>query len=108
MSHSAAERLQAIRAQLQAAPRTNKLSGQVCIVTGGGSVAGIGAATCKLFAHEGAKHIYALDYVGDGLVKLEEFMKKNYPDVKVSCVWFNPLFSGELPKRYFTDYYCYS
>lgn len=47
---------------------------------------GIGAATCKLFAHEGAKHIYALDYVGDGLRELDAFLKKTYPDVKVTTV----------------------
>ena len=44
-----------------------KLSGKVAIVTGAG--AGIGRATCLLFAREGAK-VVAVDLVADGIQAL--------------------------------------
>src|SRR5437660_12029551 len=44
-----------------------KLSGKVVIVTGAG--AGIGRATCLLFAREGAK-VVAVDLVADGIQAL--------------------------------------
>jgi len=58
----------------------------VAIVTGAGSPQGIGAATAKLFAHEGVSAIYCLDYVPDGLKALQETLSSNYPDVKVTTV----------------------
>jgi len=86
MSHSASERLAALRAHLASAPRTGRLQGQVAIVTGAGSLQGIGAATAKLFAHEGVQALYCLDFVPAGLKTLKQELNKNYPDVKVTVV----------------------
>ncbi|KAG8784830.1 hypothetical protein FRC12_018247 [Ceratobasidium sp. 428] len=78
------ERLQAIQSQLSTAPRAGKLKGKVCIITGVGSLKGIGRATAFAFAHQGAKHLYLLDFAGENLPNLEESLRKEYPDVKVT------------------------
>ncbi|QRV79157.1 Enoyl-(Acyl carrier protein) reductase [Ceratobasidium sp. AG-Ba] len=77
-------RLQAIQSQLSTVPRAGKLKGKVCIITGVGSMKGIGRATAFLFAHQGAKHLYLLDFDGENLPNLEESLRKEYPDVKVT------------------------
>ena len=48
------ERVGAIRGHLDTAPRRGRLAGKVAIVTGCNSLTGIGRATARLFAHEGA------------------------------------------------------
>ncbi|CAE6419625.1 unnamed protein product, partial [Rhizoctonia solani] len=78
------ERLQRIQSQLTTAPRAGKLKGKVCIITGVGSIKGIGRATAFAYAHQGARHLYLLDYDGLNLPDLEESLKKAYPDVKVT------------------------
>ncbi|CEL60809.1 3-oxoacyl-[acyl-carrier-protein] reductase FabG OS=Thermotoga maritima (strain ATCC 43589 / MSB8 / DSM 3109 / JCM 10099) GN=fabG PE=3 SV=1 [Rhizoctonia solani AG-1 IB] len=78
------ERLQRIQSQLTTAPRAGKLKGKVCIITGVGSIKGIGRATAFAYAHQGARHLYLLDYDGSNLPDLEESLKKAYPDVKVT------------------------
>ncbi|KAF8678396.1 Enoyl-(Acyl carrier protein) reductase [Rhizoctonia solani] len=83
-----AERLQRIQSQLTTTPRAGKLEGKVCIITGVGSIKGIGRATAFAYAHQatnaGARHLYLLDYDGENLPNLEESLKKAYPDVKVT------------------------
>ncbi|KAG9094922.1 hypothetical protein FRC06_010333 [Ceratobasidium sp. 370] len=77
------ERLQAIQSQLSMTPRAGKLKGKVCIITGVGSMKGIGRAAAFAFAHQGAKHLYLLDFAGENLPNLEESLRKEYPDVTV-------------------------
>ncbi|PPQ93720.1 hypothetical protein CVT25_013060 [Psilocybe cyanescens] len=79
-------RIQQIQSQLDNAPRTGKLKEKVCIVTGVGSLLGIGRAAALTFAHEGAKHLYLLDYDPTNLPDLKSAIEKKYPDVKVTTL----------------------
>lgn len=79
-------RLAHIQAHLKRHPRSGRLNGKVCIVTGAGSLTGIGRATVIHYAHEGAKHIYALDLDGSNLDKLRKVVQTQYPDVKVDTL----------------------
>lgn len=80
------KRIEKIRSQLEHAPRGSKLKDKVCIVTGVGSMKGIGRASALLFAHEGAKHLYLLDYNDENLPNLKETIEKSYADVRVTTV----------------------
>ncbi|KAF9647310.1 NAD(P)-binding protein [Thelephora ganbajun] len=79
-------RLETISTHLETAPRSGKLKGKVCVVTGAGSLKGIGRATALLFAHEGAAHLYLLDLVPHNLPELKETIQKKYPGVKVTTL----------------------
>jgi len=79
-------RLQQLQSQLDNAVRSGKLKGKVCIITGVGSLKGIGRATAVTFAHEGAKHLYLLDYDPTNLPDLKSTIEKKYPDVKVTTM----------------------
>ncbi|KZV69934.1 sex determination protein tasselseed-2 [Peniophora sp. CONT] len=79
-------RLASIQSHLDVAPRSGKLKGKVCIVTGVGSMKGIGRATSLLFAHEGAAHLYLLDFVADNLQNLKSTIEQKYPDVKATVI----------------------
>jgi NAD(P)-dependent dehydrogenase (short-subunit alcohol dehydrogenase family) len=76
-------RLTAIRAHLESAPRRGRLAGKVAVVTGAGSRSGIGRAAATLFAHEGARHVYCLDFDASNFEELAQLLNKRYPDVKV-------------------------
>ncbi|KIP02966.1 hypothetical protein PHLGIDRAFT_111463 [Phlebiopsis gigantea 11061_1 CR5-6] len=77
-------RLQRIQGHLAEAPRSGRLRGKVCVITGVGSVKGIGRATAMLFAHEGAKHLYLLDFDETNLPDLKQAIEGKYPDVKAT------------------------
>ncbi|KAF8894947.1 hypothetical protein CPB84DRAFT_1825889 [Gymnopilus junonius] len=79
-------RLHQIQSQLDNAVRAGKLKGKVCIITGVGSLKGIGRAAALTFAHEGAKHLYLLDYDPTNLPELKTTIEKKYPDVKVTTM----------------------
>ncbi|PPQ97380.1 hypothetical protein CVT26_006614 [Gymnopilus dilepis] len=79
-------RLQQIQSQLDNTVRAGKLKGKVCIITGVGSLKGIGRASALTFAHEGAKHLYLLDYDPTNLPELKSTIEKKYPDVKVTTM----------------------
>lgn len=96
-------RIDIIQKHLSTAPRSSRLKDKVCIITGVGSLKGIGwvvifalfigrygwvessRATALAYAHEGAKHLYLLDFVGDNLPNLKETIETTYPDIKV-CI----------------------
>ncbi|KAI9442202.1 sex determination protein tasselseed-2 [Lactarius indigo] len=82
----AVSRLVEIQTRLATAPRTGKLSGKVAVITGVGSLKGIGRAAALLFAHEGARHLYLLDFAGDNLPNLKSTIEEQYPDVKVTVI----------------------
>ncbi|KAK2463190.1 hypothetical protein APHAL10511_004845 [Amanita phalloides] len=79
-------RVEKIQSQLKDAPRGLKLKDKVCIITGVGSLKGIGRASTIRFAHEGAKHLYLLDYDATNLPNLKETIAQRYPDVKVTTI----------------------
>ncbi|CAO1612641.1 unnamed protein product [Jaminaea pallidilutea] len=77
-------RLSHIQSHLSRRIRSGRLNGKVCIVTGVGSLTGIGRASVLHFAHEGAKHIYALDFDGTNLDDLAAAVTGAYPDVGIT------------------------
>ncbi|KAI0769382.1 NAD-P-binding protein [Trametes elegans] len=79
-------RLDSIRSHLQVAPRASRLKGKVCVITGVGSLKGIGRATSILYAHEGAQHLYLCDYDPTNLPDLKATIERSYPDVKVTTI----------------------
>ncbi|TDL21309.1 NAD(P)-binding protein [Rickenella mellea] len=79
-------RIRRIQSHLSHTPTGSKLKDKVCIITGVGSLKGIGRASALLFAHQGAKHLYVLDYLGDNLPDLKKTIETSYPDVKVTTV----------------------
>ncbi|KAI5123637.1 hypothetical protein M0805_001670 [Coniferiporia weirii] len=79
-------RIDRIKSHLKSAPRSCRLQDKVCIITGVGSLKGIGRASAILFAHEGAKHLYLLDFVEDNLPELKQTITTTYPDVKVTIL----------------------
>ncbi|ETS63341.1 hypothetical protein PaG_01622 [Moesziomyces aphidis] len=80
------QRLDRIRNHLDSRPRSGRLAGKVAIVTGCGSLAGIGRATALQFAHEGVKHIYVCDINDDNLPALKETISQRYPDVQCTAI----------------------
>ncbi|KAF9481512.1 NAD(P)-binding protein [Pholiota conissans] len=79
-------RIQQIQSQLENAVRSGKLKDKVCVITGVGSLKGIGRASAILFAHEGAKHLYLLDFDPTNLPNLKSTIETKYPDVKVTTM----------------------
>ncbi|KAA1472842.1 sex determination protein tasselseed-2 [Dentipellis sp. KUC8613] len=79
-------RIQKIQSHLSESPRGGSLKDKVCVITGAGSLKGIGRASALLFAHEGARHLYLIDFSGDNLPALEATIEKTYPDVKVTAL----------------------
>ncbi|GAA96076.1 uncharacterized protein L969DRAFT_87208 [Mixia osmundae IAM 14324] len=86
MSQATLARIQKIQSHLQTAPQGIRLKDKVCILTGVGSERGIGRASALLFAHEGAKHLYLLDYEAEHLPKTKAYIEKTYPHVKVTTI----------------------
>ncbi|EPQ57345.1 NAD P-binding protein [Gloeophyllum trabeum ATCC 11539] len=79
-------RIEKIQSHLTNTPRGSRLKGKVCVITGVGSLKGIGRATALLFAHEGAHHLYLIDFAPDNLPNLKSTIEKSYPDVKVTTI----------------------
>ncbi|KAG8936814.1 hypothetical protein FRC02_011393 [Tulasnella sp. 418] len=80
------QRLNAIQQQLQVKPKGTKLFGKVCIITGVASPKGIGRASAFAFAHEGARHLYLLDFAGENLPELKKSLESAYPSTKVTTI----------------------
>ncbi|KAF8502286.1 sex determination protein tasselseed-2 [Russula emetica] len=79
-------RLARIQSHLTTAPRTGKLKGKVAIITGVGSLKGIGRASALSFAHEGAQHLYLMDLSRENLPNLKSTIDERYPDVTVTVI----------------------
>ncbi|KAH9942252.1 NAD-P-binding protein [Epithele typhae] len=77
-------RLEAVKNHLPSSPRADRLKDKVCIITGAGSLKGIGRASAILFAHQGARHLYLSDYDATNLPELKATIERSYPDVKVT------------------------
>jgi len=81
-----AARLEQLTDHLDNTPSSGKLKDKVCIITGVASVKGIGRAAALRFAHEGAKHLYLLDYSPDNLPDLKSTIENKYHPVKVTII----------------------
>jgi NAD(P)-dependent dehydrogenase (short-subunit alcohol dehydrogenase family) len=81
-----AARLEQIQTQLHNTPGVGKLKNKVCVVTGVNSLKGIGRASALLFAREGAKHLYLIDYDPSNLPELKSTIENKYPGVKVTTI----------------------
>ncbi|KAG6334942.1 hypothetical protein ID866_4140 [Astraeus odoratus] len=79
-------RIAQIQSHLSNVPRGQRLTNKTCIITGVGSLQGIGRASALLFAHEGARHLYLLDFRADNLSELESTIQQLYPDVKTTVI----------------------
>lgn len=79
-------RIAQIQSHLDNAPRSQRLNDKTCIITGVGSLSGIGRASALLFAHHGAHRLYLLDFCADNLPELESTIRQLYPDVKVTVI----------------------
>ncbi|KAJ3989963.1 hypothetical protein F5890DRAFT_1483779 [Lentinula detonsa] len=86
---SSLARIQKVQSHLDSSPRGTRMKGKVCIITGAGSLKGIGRATAFLFAHEGAAHLYLSDYDPTHLSDLRHNLEEKYPDVKVTTSAFD-------------------
>jgi len=79
-------RIESIQSHLSRSPRRSRLKDKVCVITGVASMKGIGRASALLYAHEGARHLYLLDFSPDNLPNLKSTIEKSYPDVKVTTI----------------------
>ncbi|KAH9986555.1 sex determination protein tasselseed-2 [Russula compacta] len=79
-------RLAKIQSHLATAPRSGRLRGKVAIITGVGSLKGIGRAAALLFAHEGAQHLYLMDFAAENLPNLKSTIDERYPDVTATII----------------------
>ncbi|KAE8213273.1 hypothetical protein CF327_g3182 [Tilletia walkeri] len=79
-------RIDQLKSQLSQRPRSARLHGKVAILTGVGSLLGIGRATAFQFAHEGASHLYLTDLDDENLGNLKDELNKAYPDVNVTVL----------------------
>ncbi|KNZ72856.1 3-oxoacyl-[acyl-carrier-protein] reductase [Termitomyces sp. J132] len=80
-------RIKQIQSQFANSPRGGRLQNKVCIITGVGSLKGIGyRASAIRFGHEGAKHLYLIDFDPTNLPELKESIQEQYPDVRVTVI----------------------
>nr|CAG8575564.1 8412_t:CDS:2 [Entrophospora candida]CAG8578888.1 2438_t:CDS:2 [Entrophospora candida] len=75
------DRITLVTNHLKSSSSLPRLHGKVCIITGAGSERGIGIATAWLFAKNGAKAIYLIDYCDEFLPKLAKDIEEIYGKV---------------------------
>ncbi|ODN94661.1 2,4-dienoyl-CoA reductase [Cryptococcus wingfieldii CBS 7118] len=82
--HLRAHVLDAVRSRADHIPEggSGKLEGKVGAITGVGPESGIGTAAAKLFAREGAAHIYLIDYTSTPIPSLLSSLTTTYPRTK--------------------------
>ncbi|KAM0789973.1 hypothetical protein ACM66B_005306 [Microbotryomycetes sp. NB124-2] len=77
-------RLNQIQQQFESQKSANRFNGKVAILTGVGSLKGIGRATARVLAREGAKHLYVMDFNAESLPALKQELEGKYPGIKVT------------------------
>ncbi|WWC91683.1 uncharacterized protein L201_006629 [Kwoniella dendrophila CBS 6074] len=78
--------LEGVKKRSEDTKSTNRVKGKVGIITGVGPETGIGTAAAKLFAREGAKHIYLVDYDDTSLPPLKKWLESTYSSTKVTML----------------------
>ncbi|GFZ48747.1 hypothetical protein JCM24511_06496 [Saitozyma sp. JCM 24511] len=76
--------LKGVKTRAASTAGSGRLHGKVAIITGAGPELAIGTGAARLFAREGAKHIYLLDYNPAPLSRLAEALREKYPNTKAS------------------------
>ncbi|GJN92690.1 hypothetical protein Rhopal_005725-T1 [Rhodotorula paludigena] len=79
-------RLDQVRTHFEQHPASGRFRNKVGIVTGTGSLKGIGRATTRLLAREGAKALYVLDFDGSTLDAFADELQKKHPGLKVTAI----------------------
>ncbi|GAA5853801.1 hypothetical protein JCM3766R1_002119 [Sporobolomyces carnicolor] len=77
-------RLNQVKTHFDQTRGSSRFGGKVAILTGVGSEKGIGRATARLLAREGAKHLYVLDFAAESLPRLKQELESAYPKLKVT------------------------
>merc|ERR1712032_1000758 len=78
--------MEGLQERVQSKAGGGKLKGKVGIITGMGPSTGIGTATAKIMAREGAKALYLLDFDDTHLKPLAEQLRKDFPSTKFTTV----------------------
>ncbi|WVR00191.1 hypothetical protein IAU59_007333 [Kwoniella sp. CBS 9459] len=73
-----------VRQRAEITKGSGKLKGKVGVITGVGPSVGIGTAAAKLFAREGAKHLYLVDFDDTPIPALLKFLNDTYPKTKIT------------------------
>ncbi|GAA5822221.1 hypothetical protein JCM11251_006266, partial [Rhodosporidiobolus azoricus] len=79
-------RLSQVKQHFEQTKGSGRVEGKVGIVTGAGREGGIGRATVRLLAREGAKALYILDFDGSTLQDFAKELALKYPGLKVHAV----------------------
>ncbi|WVQ67119.1 uncharacterized protein L199_005314 [Kwoniella botswanensis] len=80
------EALEGVRRRAESTKGSGKLNGKVGVITGVGPESGIGTAAAKLFARDGAKHLYLIDYDDTALPNLKKWLERTYPSTKITIL----------------------
>ncbi|WWD03513.1 hypothetical protein V865_001565 [Kwoniella europaea PYCC6329] len=80
------EALEGVRRRAESTKGSGKLNGKVGVITGVGPESGIGTAAAKLFARDGVKHLYLIDYDDTALPNLKKWLESTYPSTKVTIL----------------------
>ncbi|GAA5918955.1 hypothetical protein JCM6882_008647 [Rhodosporidiobolus microsporus] len=79
-------RLAQVQHHFESTQGSGRFKGKVGIVTGAGNERGIGRATVRLLAREGAKALYILDFDGSTLDAFAKELEGKYPGLSVTAV----------------------
>ncbi|BGP26042.1 hypothetical protein JCM10295v2_004985 [Rhodotorula toruloides] len=80
------KRLDQVKHHFDSTPAQNRFNAKVGIITGVGSVKGIGRATARLLAREGAKALYVLDYDGSTLDEFARELQSKHSGLSVTSI----------------------
>ncbi|GAA5889455.1 hypothetical protein JCM8208_007881 [Rhodotorula glutinis] len=78
-------RLNQVKTHFDHQPGSGRFNRKVAIVTGTGSQKGIGRATARLLAREGAKALYVLDFDGSTLQEFADELEKKHKGLSVTA-----------------------
>ncbi|BGP17923.1 hypothetical protein JCM10213_003931 [Rhodosporidiobolus nylandii] len=79
-------RLSQVKAHFEQTKGSGRFQTRVAVITGAGSERGIGRATAKLLAREGAKALYLLDFDASLLPDFCRALSSQYPSLSVSSL----------------------
>ncbi|WWC64607.1 uncharacterized protein I303_107218 [Kwoniella dejecticola CBS 10117] len=78
--------LEGVKQRAESTKGGGRLRGKVGVITGVGPESGIGTAAAKIFAREGAKHLYLVDYDDTALPNLKKWLETTYPSTRITIL----------------------